>query len=79
MTYKLFFKKSANKEWIKLPPNIQLQFKKKLNERLQNPIVPKNQLSGMPNCFKIKLRTLGYRLVYETIESEICIVVIAIP
>lgn len=32
----------------------------------------------MDNCYKIKLRASGYRLVYEVIDSEIIIVVVAV-
>jgi len=38
-------------------------FAKTLNERLENPHVPASRLHGMPDCYKIKLRALGYRLV----------------
>ncbi|MBF4366300.1 type II toxin-antitoxin system mRNA interferase toxin, RelE/StbE family, partial [Vibrio anguillarum] len=37
MTYKLKFLPAAQKEWSKLAPTIQSQFKKKLKERLENP------------------------------------------
>ncbi|CSB59153.1 Cytotoxic translational repressor of toxin-antitoxin stability system [Vibrio cholerae] len=39
MTYKLKFLPAAQKEWSKLAPTIQSQFKKKLKERLENPHV----------------------------------------
>ena len=35
-------------------------------------------LSGFKNHYKIKLRASGYRLVYEVIDEEIYILVIAI-
>ena len=78
MIYKLLFKAEAQKEWRKLNPTIQAQFKKKLKERLKNPHVPSAKLSGMPFCYKIKLRQAGYRLVYEVRDSEIVISVIAV-
>ncbi len=37
MTYKLAFNESALKEWKKLGHTLQVQFKKKLKERLENP------------------------------------------
>jgi len=40
--------------------------------------VPSAQLSGKHNRYKIKLRSLGYRLVYEVIEDKIVLLVIAI-
>ena len=76
--YKLKFLPSALKEWKKLDSSIQDQLKKKLKERLQNPHVPASQLYGFENHYKIKLRASGYRLVYEVIEKEIVVHVIAV-
>jgi mRNA-degrading endonuclease RelE of RelBE toxin-antitoxin system len=45
-------------------------FKKKLEERLANPRVPSAALHRMPDCYKIKLRTSGYRLVYR-VEDDV--------
>ena len=78
MTYKLTFLKQAKKEWDKLDSQVQSQFKKKLIERLENPIVSKDRLSGFEDCFKIKLRTSGYRLVYKIFKERITIQVITI-
>lgn len=57
---------------------IQLQFAKKLKERLENPQVEADKLRDMPNCYKIKLRSIGYRLVYEVIDSRLVVTVIAV-
>ncbi len=78
MTYKLKFIPTALKEWKKLDNTIQKQFKKKIKERLENPHILSCQLSGFENHYKIKLRTSGYRLVYEVIDSEIVVMVIAV-
>jgi mRNA interferase RelE/StbE len=78
MSYKLKFLPTALKEWKKLENAIQIQFKKKLEERLEFPHIPSCQLSGFKNHYKIKLRASGYRLVYEVIDEEIYILVIAI-
>lgn len=78
MSYKLKFLPTALKEWKKLENTIQVQFKKKLEERLEYPHIPSCQLSGFKNHYKIKLRASGYRLVYEVIDEEIYILVIAI-
>ncbi|MCL4472662.1 MAG: type II toxin-antitoxin system RelE/ParE family toxin [Actinobacteria bacterium] len=76
--YRLKFVPSALKEWKKLDRPIQLQFKNKLAERLEQPHVPASQLRGFPNHYKIKLRASGYRLVYEVNDREICVIVIAV-
>ncbi|MGP9420262.1 type II toxin-antitoxin system RelE family toxin [Ewingella sp. AOP8-B2-18] len=79
MTYKLDFLKSALKEWKALAPPIKDQFKKKLAERLENPHVPSARLSGpKANRYKIKLKSLGYRLVYQVEDQQIVVVVVAI-
>ncbi len=51
------------------------QFKKKLAERLTNPCVPVARLSGCKDRYKIKLRNVGYRLVYEVRDKELIVVV----
>jgi len=78
MSYSLKFKKEALKEWRKLDDGLRNQFKRKLEERLQNPHVQASRLSGNSNRFKIKLRNAGYRLVYEVRDSELVVVIIAV-
>jgi len=78
MSYSLEFKKSALKEWKKLGHVIRQQFKKKLEERLENPHVPASALSGVTNLYKIKLRQVGYRLVYSVNDETITVTVIAV-
>lgn len=78
MTYSLEFKKQALKEFKKLNSTIKEQFKKKLIERLHNPRIDKDKLSGYENVYKIKLRSLGYRLAYEVKDEEIVVLVLAV-
>jgi mRNA interferase RelE/StbE len=78
MTFRLVFKQDAKKEWDKLDPTIKSQFKKKLVERLENPHADSARLNGMKDCYKIKLRSAGYRLVYQVRDSEILISVVAV-
>ena len=47
-----------------------------VKERLANPYVQSSQLFGFENHFKLK--SSRYRLVYEVIETELYILVIAI-
>jgi mRNA interferase RelE/StbE len=54
------------------------QFKKKLAERLDCPRVPSAKLSGHNDRYKIKLRSVGYRLIYEVRDREVIVVVIAV-
>jgi mRNA interferase RelE/StbE len=76
--HKLKFLPTALKEWKKLDSSIQNQLKKKLQERLQNPHIVGSKLHGFENHYKIKLRASGYRLVYEVIDKEIVVLVIAV-
>ena len=78
MIYRLKFKDEALIEWHKLDSTLREQFKKKLAERLQGPRVPAAQLSGHADRYKIKLRSSGYRLVYEVRDVEVVVVVVAI-
>jgi len=77
-TYELAFKETALKEWRKLDGSIQEQFKKKLSERLLHPRVEAARLSGMADCYKIKLKASGYRLVYQVVDAQVLVVVIAV-
>jgi mRNA interferase RelE/StbE len=76
--YELEFLASALKEWNKLGPNIKKQFAKKLQERLTDPHVASARLRDMPNCYKIKLRAAGYRLVYQVEDDRLLVIVVAV-
>ena len=78
MTYKLRFHHLAEKEWRKLDETIRSQFKKNLAERLQEPRIPSAALHGLADCYKIKLRKSGYRLVYQVEDDVIFVSVLAI-
>ena len=78
MTYELEFDPRALKEWEKLDISMREQFKKKLKKILENPRIETNRLRELPDCYKIKLRSSGYRLVYQIQEERITVLVIAI-
>ncbi len=78
MSYKLKFLPSALKEWRKLAPEINQQFKKILERRIENPHVKSAKIIGYKNHYKVKLRSTGYRLVYEVEEKEITVYVICV-
>lgn len=78
ITYRLQFLPSAKAEWDKLDGSLQLQFTKALSKRILAPRVPKAALAGMPDCYKIKLRGVGYRLVYRVIEAQLVLLTIAV-
>jgi mRNA interferase RelE/StbE len=78
MTYKLEFLPTARKEWNKLGETIRKQLVKKLRERLEHPRVPSAALHGMPDHYKVKLKQLGYRLVYRVEDSTVTVLVVAV-
>jgi len=79
MIFKIDFDERAFKEWYKLDKSIQAQFKKKLKQLQNNPYIESARLHGdLASCYKIKLRSSGFRLVYQVIDEEIVILVIAV-
>jgi len=78
MIYKLRFHVLALTEWQKLDGSVRKPLKKKLAERIEDPRVPSAALSGMPDCYKIKLKGMGYRLVYRVEDDVLFVTVIAV-
>lgn len=78
MSFELGFLDEALAEWRKLDGSVRELFKKRLEERLSNPRVPASKLSGHPDRYKIKLRSVGYRPVYEVRVQQLLVVVIAV-
>nr|WP_174292472.1 type II toxin-antitoxin system RelE/ParE family toxin [Sphingomonas bacterium] len=78
MSYSLAFLPSARKEWDGLGATVREQFKKKLAERLHTPRVDGDRLAGLPDCYKIKLRAAGYRLVYRVDDAVVTVIVVAV-
>ena len=78
MTYSLAFVESALREWRTLAPSLRAQFKDKLRERLEHPHVASARLHTLTDCCKIKLRSAGYRLVYQVDDKIVLVTVIAV-
>ncbi|BBU97441.1 type II toxin-antitoxin system RelE/ParE family toxin [Providencia rettgeri] len=76
--YKVKFRDDAAKEWKKLGATVQKQFAKKLKLLIENPHIPSARLSGLQNCYKIKLKASGYRLVYEVVDNQLIIIVVTV-
>ncbi len=77
MRFKLRFHEQALAEWHQLDGSVREPLKKKLTERLEQPRVPSAALHGMADCYKIKLLSLGYRLIYRVDDGEVFVTVIA--
>ena len=78
MTFELQFHPDALDEWRKLDSTVRQQLKKRLAERLVEPRVPAARLSGRKDRYKIKLKSLGYRLAYEVRGAEVVVLVVAV-
>lgn len=78
MTYRVKFRTDALKEWNNLDNAIQQQFVRKLKNCVENPHIPTTKLRGMSDCYKVKLQATGFRLVYQIINDELIIAVIAV-
>jgi mRNA interferase RelE/StbE len=76
--FQLAFKPSALKEWRALDGSLKAQFKTVLLRRLEQPRLPAAALHGMPDCYKIKLRSSGYRLVYQVEDDIVTVTVVAV-
>ena len=50
----------------------------KLAEILVSPRIEASRLHSLPDCYKIKLRSSGYRLVYQVLDEEVVVLVIAV-
>ena len=77
-TYRATFLRDAKKEWDRLASWLHKQLEKKLRERLDSPRVEADRLQGLPDCYKMKLRSAGYRLVYRVFDDRIVVQIVAI-
>lgn len=66
MNYEIEFTKSALKEFTALDADTKEQFKNKLRG------------SNAKHLYKIKLKSAGYRLLYEVIDNRLVVVVIKV-
>jgi mRNA interferase RelE/StbE len=76
--YRLQFLPQAKQEWDKLDGSIKTQFAKLLLRRLDESRVPSAALTAMPACYKIKLRSTGFHLVYRVQTDALVLLTIAI-
>lgn len=77
--FRLQFLPEALDEWNALDGSIREVLRKALKKRLEHPCTPGAQLHGdLRNCYKIKLRKQGYRLVYSVEDDVLIVLVLAI-
>jgi len=77
--YRLKFLPEALDEWNNLDGSVKEVLRKALKKRLEQPRTPGAQLHGeLRDCYKIKLRKQGYRLVYSVEDDILVVLVLAI-
>ena len=77
MTFKLVFHPRALAEFKRLDRATADQLKSKLKERMEAPRRSAARVKGGIDLYKIKLRAVGYRLVYQVQESKVVILVLS--
>jgi mRNA interferase RelE/StbE len=79
VAFELKFAREALDEWNRLDKSVREPLKKKLAKRLENPHVPNDRLFGnLAGCYKIKNKKTGHRLIYQVIDDQLVVVVLAV-
>jgi mRNA interferase RelE/StbE len=78
MIYSLKFHPDALDEWNELPASVKDYFKSKLEQRLENPHIPKSRLSGGYNLYKIKRKRPPLRLTYHVNDNALIVTALSI-
>ena len=77
--YELAIHHDAEKEWAKLDGSIKRRFKEKfVKERLKHPRVVKDALRELPDCYKIKITTPQFRLIYHVNDSKRLLTILSV-
>jgi mRNA interferase RelE/StbE len=77
-TYKVVFRPRAKRRFDRLDSAIQRQIARKLAERCRTPRVPGDALARLRDCYKIKLRAKGIRLVYQVRDTQLILLVLSV-
>ncbi|MDO8926950.1 MAG: type II toxin-antitoxin system RelE/ParE family toxin [Sideroxyarcus sp.] len=79
MSYELAIHPEAEKEWGKLDASIKRRFKEKFaKERLKHPRVAKDSLRELPDCYKIKITTPQFRLIYHVNDAKRILTILSV-
>jgi mRNA interferase RelE/StbE len=79
MSYELAIHPDAEKEWGKLDGSIKRRFKEKFaKERLKHPRVAKDLLRELPDCYKIKITTPQFRLIYHVNDVKRILTILSV-
>jgi mRNA interferase RelE/StbE len=78
-SFELAIHPGAEKDWAKLDGSIKLRFKEKFaKERLKHPRVAKDALRELPDCYKIKITTPQYRLIYHVNDAKRLLTILSV-
>lgn len=79
MSYELAIHPEAEKEWGKLDGSIKRRFKEKFaKERLKHPRVAKDSLRELTDCYKIKITTPQFRLIYHVNDAKRILTILSV-
>jgi mRNA interferase RelE/StbE len=79
MSFELAIHPAAEKEWAKLDGSVKRRFKEKLaKERLEQPRVEKDALRELPDCYKIKITTPQFRLIYHVNDAQRLLTILSV-
>lgn len=79
MSYELAIHPEAGREWAKLDGSVKKRFKEKLEkERLITPRVAKDALRELADCYKIKITTQQYRLIYHVNDETRLLTILSV-
>jgi mRNA interferase RelE/StbE len=79
MTYELAIHPEAEKEWAKLDGSVKRRFKDKFaKERLHQPRNTKDALRELPDCYKIKITTPQFRLIYHVNDETHVLTILSV-
>lgn len=79
MSFELAIHPEAEKEWAKLDGSVKRRFKEKLaKERLQQPRIAKDALRELPDCYKIKIATPQFRLIYHVNDTQYLVTILSL-
>ena len=77
--YDLAIHPEAEKEWGKLDGSVKRRFKEKFaKERLKHPRVAKDALRELPDCYKIKITTPQFRLIYHVNDAKRILTILSV-
>jgi mRNA interferase RelE/StbE len=79
MSYELAIHPDAEKEWAKLDGSVKQRFREKLaKDRLKHPRLAKDALRELPDCYKIKITTPQFRLIYHVNDAKRLLTILSV-